>query len=72
MKINSIFTMGVGNASMDENTEALAKSILNGYVPATWMCKSYPSTKSLANYMNDLRLRIEFWQVREMIFSIFF
>lgn len=54
----------VGNARMDENTEALAESILTGCVPAKWMSKSYPSLKSFANYINDLKLRIEFWQVR--------
>lgn len=53
---------------MDENTEVLAESILNGRVPANWMRKSYPSLKSLANYMADLKCRIEFWQVQKFVF----
>lgn len=67
-KDSFISTMGVGNASMDEHTEALAESILNGCVPASWMSKSYPSLKSLGNYMNDLKSRIEFWQVENCIY----
>lgn len=53
---------------MDENTEALAESILNGCVPANWMSKSYPSSKSLANYVIDLKSRVEFWQVKKCIY----
>lgn len=53
---------------MDENTEALAKSILNGRMPSNWKSKSYPSLKSLANYITDLKLRIEFWQVKKCVY----
>lgn len=53
---------------MDENTEALAESILNGCVPANWMSKSYASSKSLANYVIDFKSRVEFWQVKNCIY----
>lgn len=50
---------------MDADTETLAESILNGCVPIKWLTKSYPNLKSLANYVNDLKLRVEFWQVKQ-------
>lgn len=31
-------------------------------VPAIWMGKSYPSKKSLGGYVNDLKLRISFFE----------
>ena len=39
-------------------------SIIAGRLPSLWASKSYPSLKSLGNYITDLCARINFFQVR--------
>ena len=52
-----------GKLIMSAELEEVFNSLLVGKVPEMWSAKSYPSLKSLANYINDLCARLKFFQV---------
>ncbi|XP_071446254.1 dynein axonemal heavy chain 6 [Hetaerina americana] len=49
-----------GIVVMSETLEELYKSFLNNQVPKLWCSVGYPSVKSLASWISDLELRINF------------
>jgi dynein heavy chain len=52
-----------GKLIMSRELEEDFMSLLVGKVPDAWLAKSYPSIKSLANYINDLSERLKFFKV---------
>ncbi len=52
-----------GKLIMSRELEEDFKSLLVGKVPDTWLVKSYPTIKSLANYISDLCDRLKFFNV---------
>jgi len=50
-----------GEILLSSDMEAALYSMLDGKVPALWMAKSYPSLKSLAGYIKDLKERLDFF-----------
>lgn len=50
-----------GEILLSSDLEAALYSMLDGKVPALWMGKSYPSLKSLAGYIKDLKERLDFF-----------
>ncbi len=53
-----------GTIVMSNSLEDIYNSLIAGRLPSLWASKSYPSLKSLGNYINDLCARIDFFQVR--------
>ena len=53
---------------MTSSLEEVVSSLLIGKVPELWSHKSYPSMKSLANYIADLCARLEFFKVIALLF----
>ena len=53
-----------GTIVMSNSLEDIYNSIIAGRLPSLWASKSYPSLKSLGNYITDLCARINFFQVR--------
>lgn len=46
-----------GELVMTNNLEKMFKALYDGKVPELWLAKSYPTLKSLANYVSDLQKR---------------
>lgn len=46
---------------MSATIDASIRSLFDGRVPKVWMDQSYPSLKTLAGYIADLKLRLEFF-----------
>ncbi|CAD8148668.1 unnamed protein product [Paramecium octaurelia] len=44
---------------MSQQLEKMGECLLNNILPELWKQKSYPSLKSLNNYLQDLQLRVE-------------
>ena len=51
-----------GKLIMSNSLEDVFNSMIIGKVPILWVEKSYPSLKSLGNYVSDLCARIHFFQ----------
>ncbi|EAR85626.2 dynein heavy chain (macronuclear) [Tetrahymena thermophila SB210] len=51
-----------GKILLSQSLERACKQIIDGKVPQLWMEKSYPSLKPLGAYVNDLRMRLKFFQ----------
>jgi dynein heavy chain len=51
-----------GVVLLSPELEEVCKSMLIAKVPTMWASKSYPSLKPLGSYINDLILRIQFFQ----------
>ena len=51
-----------GKLIMSRELEEDFMSLLVGKVPDTWLLISYPSIKSLGNYVNDLCERLKFFK----------
>ena len=51
-----------GLLAMSEETEKLGKSLLKGEIPDLWKTYSYPSLKPLALYLNNLSVRLKYFQ----------
>ena len=58
-----------GTLIMSSALEEVFESLLMGKVPEMWNAKSYPSMKSLGNYINDLCERLKFFRVRNLTSS---
>lgn len=52
-----------GEQVMSSALEEVFNSMLVGKIPNMWANKSYPSLKSLGNYLRDLYERINFFNV---------
>jgi dynein heavy chain len=52
-----------GEQVMSSALEEVFNSMLVGKIPNMWANKSYPSLKSLGNYLRDLYERIHFFNV---------
>lgn len=50
-----------GEILLSADLEAATLKMLDGKVPELWMGKSYPSLKSLAGYIKDLKERLDFF-----------
>lgn len=44
---------------MTEELDQVKNSLIISNVPHLWLSHSYPSEKSLAAYVNDLKLRVD-------------
>lgn len=51
-----------GELVMTSSLEKMSKALYDGKVPDLWMEKSYPSLKSLGNYIADLQKRVCFFE----------
>ena len=47
---------------MTNDLDKMYKALYDGKIPDLWMKKSYPSLKSLGNYVEDLRKRVKFFE----------
>lgn len=47
---------------MTNDLDKMFKALYDGKVPELWLIKSYPTLKSLANYVVDLQKRCEFFK----------
>ena len=52
-----------GQITMSVSLEEMYNSMIAGKLPVAWASKSYPSLKSLGNFINDLCVRINFFKV---------
>ena len=57
----SVQRAAAGVEVMSDELELVFQSIFNGQVPTMWKSKSYPTLKSLTDYINDLCLRLDFF-----------
>jgi len=51
-----------GEALMSTELEEVYNSVLLGKIPEQWRVKSYPSLKALGGYINDLKVRLQFFK----------
>ena len=51
-----------GELVMTNNLEKMFKALYDGKVPELWLAKSYPTLKSLSNYVSDLQKRCHFFK----------
>ena len=61
----------VGEVVMSAKLESLGSSIFQGTVPAMWAAVSYPSEKSLGDYVKDLVKRLSFLQSKTYSVCLF-
>ncbi len=47
---------------MTAQLEKMFKALYDGKVPELWLAKSYPTLKSLSNYVTDLQKRCKFFK----------
>ena len=59
-----------GLVVMSEVLEKVYTSFLNNQVPQLWARAAYPSLKSLASWVKDLVLRIQFVNVSQLVWCI--
>lgn len=52
---------------MSNALEEVLNSMLIGKIPSMWASKSYPSLKSLGNYIGDLMARLKFFHVSKSL-----
>ena len=62
--INDVRKAISGTIIMSNSLEDVYNSMIAGKLPSLWASKSYPSLKSLANYITDLCARINFFKVK--------
>jgi dynein heavy chain len=46
---------------MTVDLDKMFRALYDGKIPELWMSKSYPTLKSLANYLSDLNKRVDFF-----------
>lgn len=47
---------------MTGDLDRMYKALYDGKIPELWLSKSYPSLKSLGNYVLDLQKRVKFFE----------
>jgi len=57
----SVQRAAAGVEIMSDELELVFNSVFNGQVPEMWKSKSYPTLKSLIDYVNDLKARLNFF-----------
>jgi dynein heavy chain len=50
-----------GEILLSSELEAALNSLFDGKVPLLWKGKSFPSLKPLGSYINDVKMRIQFF-----------
>ena len=50
----------LGKVTMTEEHEGMAADLLTGVIPALWQKQSFPSTKNLAAWFSELKMRVEY------------
>ena len=63
--INDVRKAISGTIIMSNSLEDVYNSMIAGKLPSLWASKSYPSLKSLANYITDLCARTNFFKVNQ-------
>jgi dynein heavy chain, axonemal len=60
--LRSILLAQKGLELMSPDIEKVCNSLLLNQIPELWMKKSYPSLKPVGSYINDLKMRITYFQ----------
>lgn len=62
LSLGNVNKMIKGLLVADENFQQICSELQDNRIPSIWLRRSYLTTKTLANYVNDLQQRVEFFK----------